>query len=105
MAEITDVQAVKFCNERVRQAADRFAQLYWWSKIVAEEWAAQGIGALIPNDASVVIDGSATDGRSVLTEADVNALAGQVVAFIANMEANGNTNLDIIAKVAVNPER
>jgi len=52
-----------------------------------------------------VIDGSATDGRSVLTGADVNALAGQVSAFIAGMEANANANLNIIHKVAVNPER
>ena len=102
---IDNPQAVKFCNERVRQAADRFAQLYWWSKIVAEEWAAQGIGTLIPNDASVLMDGSATDGRSVLTGMDVNALAGQVSAFIAGMEANANANLNIIHKVAVNPER
>lgn len=105
MMAIDNSQAVKFCNERVRQAADRFAQLYWWSKIVAQEWTAQGIGALIPNDASIVIDGSATDGRSVLTGIDVNLLAARVSEFIALLEANANAKLNQIHKVAVNPER
>jgi len=105
MADITNPQAVKFCNERVRVAADRFGQLYWWSKIVAQEWTAQGIGALIPNDASVVMDGSATDGRPIITGADVNTLAARVAEFVALLEAGGKEKLDQISKIAVNPDR
>ena len=105
MAEINNVQAVKFCNEKVRTAADRFAQLYWWAKIVSEEWVSQGIGSMFPNDDSVVMDGSAIDGRTILTGADVHILAGNVVAFIADLEANGNLKLNQISKVAVNAER
>jgi hypothetical protein len=37
---ITDPQAVKFCNEKVRPIADRYAQLYWLSKIFLTERAA-----------------------------------------------------------------
>jgi hypothetical protein len=100
MADITNVQAVAFCNERVRVAANKFAALYWWCKEVSEDWTAQGVGALIPNDASVLIDGSATDGRSVITGADVNALAARVGEFVALLEANSNTKLNQICKVA-----
>ena len=102
---IDNPQAIKFCNERVRVAANRFVDLYWWAKLVSQEWAAQGIGALIPNDTSVILDGSATDGRSILTGADVNALAARVAEFIANLEADSNLKLNQIHKVAVNTER
>ena len=105
MADITNPQAVRFCNERVRPAADRFAQLYWWAKAVAAEWAAQGIGALIPDGASEVIDGARFDGRAVITGADVNTLAARVSEFIALLEADEKAKLNQILKVAVNPDR
>jgi len=104
MADITNPQAVKFCNERVRVAANHYARLYWWSKIVAQEWTAQGIGALIPNNASVVMDGSATDGRPIITGADVHTLAARVAEFVALLQANGNEKLNQITKVAPQPE-
>ena len=103
MADITNPQAVRFCNERVRQAADKFGQLYNWCVAVQNEWAAQGIGDLIPNDSSPIIDGAQTDGRPLLTGADVNTLAARVTEFTAMLEANANAKLNQILKVAVNP--
>jgi hypothetical protein len=105
MADISDPQAVRFCNERVRPAADRFAQLYWWAKAVAAEWEAQGIAAKIPNDASVILDGAATDGRPIITGADVNTMAARVAEFIALLEATGSAKLSQILKVSVNSQR
>ena len=100
MADITNPQAVTFCNERVRIAANHFMKLYWWSKAVSEEWASQGIGALIPNDSSVIIDGSQTDGRPIITGADVNTLAARVGEFINLLEADNNAKLNQISKVS-----
>ena len=100
MADITNQQAVSFCNERVRVAANHFMKLYWWSKEVSQEWTAQGIGALIPNDESVLIDGSATDGRTILTGADIHTLAARVAEFVALLEANTNAKLNQIVKVS-----
>ena len=100
---ITDPQAIRFCNERVRVAADKFGQLYNWCVSVQNEWAAQGIGALIPNDSSPIIDGAQTDGRPLITGADVNTLAARVTEFISLLEANTNAKLNHILKVAVNP--
>jgi len=71
---------------------------------MANEWTAQGIGPLIPNDASVVLDGSATDGRSVITGADVNTLAARVTEFVTLMEEKDNEKLNHIAKVAPVPQ-
>jgi len=103
MPDITNPQAVRFCNERVRQAADKFGQLYNWCTAVQNEWAAQGIGALIPNDASAIIDGAQTDGRPLITGADVNTLAARVTEFTNLLEATSNEKLNEILKVAVNP--
>jgi len=100
MADITNPQAVAFCNERVRLAANKFMDLYWWCKMVSEEWAAQSIGSLIPNNADVLIDGSATDGRSICTGADINTLAARVAEFTALLEATANAKLNQIAKVS-----
>ena len=100
MADISDPQAVHFCNERVRGAANHFSRLYWWCKLVSEEWASQGIGALIPNDASVILDGSAQDGRAIITGADVYTLAARVSEFTALMEADAKLKLNQISKVA-----
>jgi len=105
MADITNPQAVDFCNTKVRTLADAYAQLYWASKAVVEAWTAQNIEALIPNDGSVIIDGSATDGRSIITGAMVNTFATSVVALTDDLEANTNAKLDTLHQIAVNPVR
>ncbi len=104
MADINNPQAVRFSNERVRLAANKFTSLYWWCKLVTQEWDAQDIGSLIPNDESVILDGSATDGRPIITGADVNTLATRVTEFIALLEADDNLKFNQIIKVAPQPE-
>ena len=101
---IDNPQVVRFSNERVRQAADRFGQLYNWCKAVRDEWQAQGIGALIPNDpAEEILDGAQTDGRPLITGEDVHVIKDRVLELITLLEANGNEKLNQILKVAVNP--
>lgn len=103
MADITDPQAVRFCNERVRLAADKFGQLYNWCVAVANEWAAQNIAGLIPNDTSPIIDGAQTDGRPLITGADVHTIKDRVAELISLLEASSNAKLNQILRVAVNP--
>jgi hypothetical protein len=69
---------------------------------VADEWAAEGIASLVSNTAEVVADGSAVDGRTQITGADVHAIKDRVVELIGLLEANGNEKLNQIVKVAVN---
>jgi hypothetical protein len=102
MADITNPQAVRFCNERVRLAADKFAQLYNWCIAVRNEWTAQDIASLIPNDASAIIDGAQTDGRPLITGADVHTIKDRVVELIGLLEANTSEKLNEILRVAVN---
>jgi len=46
--EITNPEAVRFCNERVRQLADIATKYYYAAKAFTNEWNATGMGAKIP---------------------------------------------------------
>lgn len=102
MPDITNPQAVRFSNEEIRPLADAYATLYFAAKRVEAEWTAQNIGALIPNTADVIIDGSATDGRAEITGAKVNGLINAVAALVADLEANTNLKRDVLLQIAVN---
>lgn len=102
MADITNPQAVKFCNEQIRPAADAYAKAYYRFKQVLQVYSAQGIASLIPNTADVVIDGSATDGRAQITGAKVTGFVNQVSSFTTDLEANTNAKLNVLLQIAVN---
>lgn len=108
MAAITDPSAIAFINSRVRPLADARAKLYNLGVMIAAEFTAKGMAALIPNDNSVVNDGSQAtapgggDGRTSITGADVNVLLALSNMYIADMQANSNLTLNQTLKVAVN---
>lgn len=106
MAAITDPSAIAFINTRVRPLADLRAKLYNLGLMVAAEFTAKGLAALIPNDVSVVNDGSQAptgDGRTSISGADVNVLLALSNTYIAGMQASANLTLNQTLKVAVNP--
>lgn len=104
MAEITNTQAVKFCNEQIRPAANAFARLYYDAKRIYQTWMALNLGEIIAYDnTDAVIDGSATDGRPIISGADVSGLMNRLGEIIADLEANSNAKLNSIIKVAPNP--
>ncbi len=102
MADITNPQVIKFCNERARQAADKLAQSYYFANEVLDQWNALGGEAGVPNDASVIIDGAQVDGRPVITGAMVHSLIDLIALLKADFEANTQLHLGTILKVAVN---
>lgn len=99
------VQAVKFSNEKIRPAADMLAQFYNFANTVVDEWNALGGAVLIPNTSEEIDDGSASDGRTIITGADANIIIERLAEFVAAMEANGNARLNSVLKVAVNTVR
>lgn len=101
---IDNPEAVRFCNERVRVAANRLSQAYWYAKSVAAEWYANNMGELIPVDGGEVLDGSATDGRHVITGNDATALITRLTELTADYEANGSAKLNTVLAVATNAE-
>lgn len=99
---ITNPEAVKFCNEKIRPAADKYAQLYWRAKILIAEWNAAGIGTLIPNTTEAIDDGALLDGRTPITGAMVNGLKNNLQAVITDLEASAGVKLNGLTMIAVN---
>jgi hypothetical protein len=113
MADVTSPLAIQFCNNDIRTAADAEAQLYYKAKDILSRWSANGqnITALIPNDSTIIDDGSQAtatpkpDGRPPITGAMVNNIIARLNEFVTDMEAAGNAKLNTIIGVSVNPQR
>lgn len=99
---ITSPQAVRFSNERVRTLADTVARAFTQVQSFAAEFQAKGLADLIPNDGTVIADGSDTDGRTPITGADVYQMLA-LADDLLSMASGPNTRLPVVLKAAVNP--
>lgn len=103
MADITNEQVKRFCNERVRILADLIQSCRRTCEQIAIEFPGS-FEAFVSENANgdVILDGALTDGRSIITKGDVLGLK-----FVAEKIAEA-ANLDdreaLVAKVAVNGE-
>jgi predicted ATPase len=102
MAAVTDPNALRFSNTRIRVAADRIAQLYNFIVATANEFTALGMSGVFPNDSSQVLDGAATDGRPQITGADVNNIISIASSLRTTLEATSNQKLNQVLRVGVN---
>jgi hypothetical protein len=106
MANITDAEAIRFCNEWARPAADRLAQRYYTAKALVNEWNARDMVVKIPNTADVIVDGSggAGDGRPGVTAAQITAIITRAQELVTDYEATSQAKLNTVLAVAVNPQ-
>lgn len=96
-------QAVAFANYYARKAADEIVTSYLTMKRFLQVWAGQSIVTVIPpNDSNVLVDGSATDGRAPITNAQVNVLVANATTLVAAFEASADLILNQTLQVAVN---
>lgn len=97
-------EAVAFANQKLRPLADRLAQAYYLAKQVRDEWYANNMGELIPADAEVIADGSATDGRHPITNSDARLLINRAEDLILDYEGalGDKAKLNTVLNVAVN---
>ena len=82
----TNPQAVDFSNTRIRPMADLLFTCYLTAKSIVNQWNAQGVATVIPNDSTVIADGAATDGRAQITDAQATAIITRSTEFINWME-------------------
>ena len=102
----TNPQAIRVCNDKVRPCADRFGQLFNYCKALQAEAVAEGWTGMFAGGAgNTVSDGADSDGRTVVTDADVLAFITDVSTFITDLEAASNARRNRALKIAVNPER
>jgi len=66
-----------------------------------DEWNALGLATLVPNDTSPIIDGSAEDGRPIITGADMHGAIASATVLVDDMQANNNANLNDLLRIAV----
>lgn len=102
MANITNPQAILFCNSQVRVMADKMNSSYATAKSIVNNWNALSMSSIITNDTSPIIDGSSTDGRSPITGAMATAIITRALEIIADYEATSNAKLNTVVQVKVN---
>lgn len=103
MADINNPQAVAFTNNMARPLADALECAYRSAKRVVEDWNAQGMSGLIPNDAAAqIFDGAESDGRPIAHGADVVNVITRAMELIADYEANGLAKLNTVLAISVN---
>lgn len=96
---VTNPEAIKFTNERIRPAADKFAASY--IAAVAHMAAWEAVKALVPNDDTLIEDNRQNEGVSQLTGRDVHTIAAMVKNIKDTLEANSNALRDVVFKVSV----
>ncbi len=70
---LDNAQLIEFCNDELRQIADKFVSLKIRADSAYAEYNARNLGTIINDGGSSgnVLDGSATDGRTIATGGDV----------------------------------
>lgn len=97
-----DASSIKFCNEKIRPSADALVQLFYASSEILDLWNAMGGVLAIPNDGTVIVDGSPGDGRRAITGAMVNNIIARLFEYHNDQSASGNAKLNTEIAVAVN---
>lgn len=82
----TNAQAILFSNTKIRPMADLLSTAYFTAKSVVSQWNAQLVSSVIPNDATVISDGAAIDGRAQITDAQATAIITRCSELISWME-------------------
>jgi hypothetical protein len=100
----TNPQAVRAANEMFRVLCDRLAQTYHYCRMLQAEIAAEGIDNLFADDKDVIVDGSAEDGRSPISNEDIKGLIAAVDNIVAFYDGTP-TQRDLILRVSVNGSR
>jgi len=97
-------QLTGFCNADLRQLGDLFTRLTTRSEAANATYLARNLGTVINDGGSSnpVLDGSATDGRTICTGGDVFNFATLLTDFEAFMTSGRR---DVIAKWNVNGDR
>jgi len=101
---LDNAQLVDFCNDELRQIADKFVALKIRVDAAYEEYNARNLGTII-NDggpSNPVLDGSAADGRTIATGGDVYNFVTMLQDFQTFMTSG---RVDVLYKWQVNGNR
>jgi hypothetical protein len=99
---LDNTQLTEFCNDELRQLGDLLTRLDLRANAANAEYLARDLGTVIEAGGSSgpVLDGSATDGRTICTGGDVYNLITLIQAMQTFFAVAGRR--DVIAKWNVN---
>jgi len=99
---LDSTQLVEFCNDELRQIGDRLKALDIRTAAAVAEYHARDLGTVINAGGSSgpVLDGSASDGRTVVTGGDVFNLITMIQELQTFFAVSGRR--DVISKWNVN---
>ena len=100
MPDITNPEAVRFSNEKLRVAANMLVDVYEFTRAAKDEWLANDIASVLPNTPDAIDDGADTDGRHIATGERAHAIIDLLVELLANYEANDNAKLNALLRMA-----
>ena len=98
----TNPTAIAFSNDKARVMADCMATSYYTAKSIVNEWNANSISSIIPNDSTLIADCAATDGRNQVTGAQITNIITRAMEIIADYEASSDAKLNTVQQVKVN---
>lgn len=101
---LDNAQLVEFCNDELRQIADRFVALKIRVDAAVAEYNSRNLGTIITDGGSgnPVLDGSAADGRTIGTGGDVWNAVTLLQDFQTFMTSD---RVDVLYKWQVNGNR
>jgi hypothetical protein len=108
MPNNTNQQAINFCNAKLRPVLDAWGTAILSGQVLVQQWNAQDLVAVIPNDANLVQDGATpapgntADGRPPITDAQVNLMISNITVQLAGFTANSDVLLNQFLSWMVN---
>lgn len=102
MPDITNPQAVKFCNEKVRVLADSLLQAIATARQFDSDYGAISGDTLFPNTSDLIADGSDVDGRSRVQAQVVRAIRTQAQDLLTWAATGNPTRETRLRSIAVN---
>jgi len=103
---ITSNIAITFSDQKLRRLASMIASVDLTITEIQNQWSADGLSALFPNDTtSIVQDTSVTasDGRTPICGQDVQNFMAFLTSVQSSLGANSGALRTTINKIAVNP--
>ena len=100
----TNAQAVAFANQKIRPVNDLALSLYYSIQLFQQVWTQQGSATVIPNYSTLIADGSATDARPQMTNAQAEIVQANLQTIMNVFTANSNLILNQLLAVGVQPK-
>lgn len=86
MSTNTNIQAIAFSNQEIRPMANVIYSAYLSAKKIVDNWNGQSISVVIPNDANILGDGAANDGRPIITDSQATTIITRCNELVSWME-------------------